>query len=145
MEPKQTEEKVYRCPICKTGYVKKTPCGDRHCRQMEKVPIAELESPIAPKLDWEETLNNSCITGHISGRHLIQINVKEDQYDENEYVYLDEWIKNKKRIWEKQVRNQTLEEASEAIDSLQAEKKLNKESFYTALSKSIATIRALKK
>jgi hypothetical protein len=48
---------------------------------------------------WEEVLNDSTITGHISGRHLILVGGKKDrkwdggEYEENEYQYLDEWIK----------------------------------------------------
>lgn len=44
---------------------------------------------------WEDVLNSSHITGHISGRHLIQTNVREDNNDENEYDFLDEWIQRK--------------------------------------------------
>lgn len=48
-----------------------------------------------------EKLNNSTITGHISGRHLILIGGKKDRkwdgggYEENEYQYLDEWFEKK--------------------------------------------------
>jgi len=42
-----------------------------------------------------EVLNDSKITGHISGRHLIQVHQREDNNDENEYEYLDEWLQRK--------------------------------------------------
>lgn len=54
--------------------------------------------------DWEkrfdERLNNANITGHISGRHLILLGGKKDRkwtggdYEENEYRFLDEYIKS---------------------------------------------------
>lgn len=45
-----------------------------------------------------KTLNESAITGHISGRYLILIGGKKDRewdgggYEENEYRYLDEYV-----------------------------------------------------
>lgn len=45
-------------------------------------------------------LNNSTITGHISGRHLILVGGEQDRkwtggdYEENEYRFLDEYIKS---------------------------------------------------
>lgn len=44
------------------------------------------------KEEWKRRLNDSRITGHISGRHLIQTEEKDNSYGENEYAFLDEWI-----------------------------------------------------
>lgn len=50
-----------------------------------------LSSPIESE-GWREILNNSRITGHISGRHLILVSPKEDIYSDNEYDFLDDWF-----------------------------------------------------
>lgn len=43
--------------------------------------------------EWKNRLNNSQITGHISGRHLIGIDDGDDTgYGDSEFMYLDEWI-----------------------------------------------------
>ena len=50
--------------------------------------------------EFIEKLNNSAITGHISGRHLILVGGKQDRewtggdYEESEYRFLDEYIKS---------------------------------------------------
>lgn len=65
------------------------------CDKME----GTLDPPPAQIEEWEDILNNSHITGHISGRHLILIKGKKDRkwdgggYEENEYEYLDDFIK----------------------------------------------------
>lgn len=69
---------------------------------------------------WVDRLNNSTITGHISGRHLIKIHSREDFNDENEYIYLDEWIKrvikSELQLAEQKVREELKQTIIEKIE-----------------------------
>lgn len=84
------------------------------------------------KNQWQEVLNRSNITGHISDRHLIMLGSK-DNYDDNEYGFLDEWFaaqiklakeKDKERLLEGVRRRiiypEPMAEGSDVDDSMMA-------------------------
>lgn len=60
-------------------------------KPLDFIPEVKIPSP-QKESEWENRLNKSRITRHISGRHLIQTEEKDNSYGENEYQFLDEWI-----------------------------------------------------
>lgn len=88
---------AFNCNDCHSrwGALPGEPQMPKECIDKDKPEDRTAESCLE---DWEIELNNSFITGHISGRHLILVDGKKDrewvgaEYEENEYQYLDEWI-----------------------------------------------------
>jgi len=42
----KSKEERFICPNCGTNYIKKTPCGDYKCRNLEIIPVAEKWIPL---------------------------------------------------------------------------------------------------
>lgn len=87
-------------------------CKKHNLNHGQKYPSCVV-APLPEINGWAERLNNSKITGHISGRHLILASPKEDNHDDNEYSYLDEWIRNLLRRHSQEIKRRIKKEILE--------------------------------
>jgi len=107
--------------------------GDMPCRcdMSSNCAICRDEFDPNPAESVKEIINNSLITGDISGRHLILLGGKKDRkwdgggYEENEYRFLDEYIANlisqalakQKEAIVEELREDKIEDVAEDINS----------------------------